>query len=412
MNLSYRCRLYPNREQRLRLQGSLDSCRWLYNYFLEQMREPRSIARAYGWTSYSAVPSRFDLQAQLPRLKQAYPFLADVYSKALQMVLHQLYSNLRALAELRKKGEKAGGLRFKGKHWYKTITYNQSGFKVNGKKLWLSKIGEINIKLHRPVDGVVKQVKVKREASGRWFAILCVEDAPLGKTCSGSDKQVGIDLGLSHYVVDSDGLFVGHPRNIARAERRLAREQRWLGRKEKGSSNRRKQRARVAGVHERVVDRRRDFLHKLSRYYVDNYGFIAVEDLDCKEMMMSACNARNHADSAWSTFIGMLEYKAERAGIQLVKVDSRNTTQSCSNCGALVRKGLWMRIHRCPVCGFEADRDYNASLNILRRGLSSVGRGPPESTPVETGPPPEPTMVPASLVVEAGSSFLTTVRER
>jgi putative transposase len=217
-----------------------------------------------------------------------------------------------------------------------------------------------------------------------------------------SDKQVGIDLGLMHYTADSDGLYLEHPGNIKRAERRLTREQGWLSRKKKRSRNRAKQRRRVAGVHERVVNRRRDFLHKLSRYYVDNYGFIAVEDLDCKEMMMSARNAKNHADSSWSTFINMLEYKAGRAGAQLVKVDPRGTSQDCSCCGAHVQKGLWERIHRCPVCGFEVDRDYNASVNILKRALTSVGQGLPEYTPAETGPPPE-RHVPASLVVEAGS---------
>ncbi len=251
----------------------------------------------------------------------------------------------------------------------------------------------------------MKQVTVKREPSGKWFAILSVDEAPQRKT--ESDKQVGIDLGLVHYTADSDGLYVGHPGNITRVERMLTLAQRRLSRKRKGSKNRAKQRRRVAMVHEKVENRRRDFLHKLSRYYVNNYGFIAVEDLDCK-MMMSARNAKDHADSAWSTFINMLEYKAEGAGAQLVKVDPRGTSQDCCNCGAYVKKEFWERVHRCPVCGFEADRDYNASVNILKRALIRIGQGLPEYTPVEIGPPPE-RVVPASLVVEAGSPMRDSV---
>jgi putative transposase len=393
MRLSYRYRLYPTREQKARLEEQLDLCRSLYNLMLDQMR---FIEREEGRT-----PSRFELQSLLPILKQEHPEFQAVNSKALQMVLHQLYSNLKALSGLKKKGKKVGGLRFKGWGWYKTITFNQSGFKINGRKLWLSKIGEINIKLHRPVDGEIKQVKVKREQTGKWFAILAVEQE-VRPQAKGAERKVGIDLGIYHYVADTSGLFVEHPHNIKKAEKKLAREQRRLSRKKEGSSNRAKQRLKVAGVHERVANQRRDFLHKLSRYYVDSYSFIAVEDLDCKEMMETAHNARSHADSSWAAFLQMLGYKAERAGVRVVRVDPENTSQLCSSCGNYVEKGLWERVHSCPVCGFEADRDYNASLNILKRALISVGQGLPESTPVETGPPPG-HHVPASLVVEAGS---------
>lgn len=400
MTLNYRYRLYPSKVQEGILQDNLDACRWLYNHLLAQMNEPRNIARAYGWTDFKGVPSQYDLQAQLPKLKQSHPFLADVNSKALQMVLHQLYSNLRALSKSKRRGRKVGSLRFKGKAWYKTLTFNQSGFKVIDRKLSLSKVGDINVKLHRPIEGEIKQVKIKREQTGKWFAILSVDIAQ--RDISRSDRQVGIDLGLTHYSVDSDKLYIKHPENIKKAEKQLAKEQRRLSRKKPGSKNRAKQRIKIATIHDKVINRRRDFLHKLSRYYTDTYGFIAVEDLNCKEMMESTYNARKHADSSWSTFIRMVEYKAENAGIQFVKVDPKGTTQDCSQCGETVRKRLWDRVHICPRCGFEADRDYNASLNILKRGLSSIGEGLAESTPVDIVPLLE-RHVPASTVVEAGS---------
>ena len=149
---------------------ALDSCRWIYNHFLERLSRGEN----------GKTPRRYELQATLPGLKLERPELKQVHSKVLQMVLHQLYSNLHALAGLKRNGRKVGRLRFKGCNWFKSFTYNQSGFKVvegHGKRreLWMSKIGAIPIVLHREPDGEVKQVHVKRERSGRWFACFSVE---------------------------------------------------------------------------------------------------------------------------------------------------------------------------------------------------------------------------------------------
>lgn len=387
--LSYRYRLYPSKAQEQRLQANLDVCRWLYNYFLAQMREPRDIARAYGWLSFKGVPSRHELQAQLPMLKQAYTFLTIVNSKALQMVLHQLYSNLRALAGLKKKGKRVGGLRYKGKAWYKTLTFNQSGYKLRGKKLWLSKIGEVNIKHHRPIKGVIKQVKIKHEASGRWYAVMSVDAVgakPKKAVIARSEHVIGVDVNLCNYLVDSDGHEVVRPHFIAETEERLAKAQRRLSRKKEGSRNRARQGQRVARLHERVANQRRDFLHKLSRYYVDRYDCIAHEHLDAKEMREESYNGGDYADTAWNIFYGMLAYKAERAGKLVMKVNPVNTSQDCARCGAHVHKPLWVRHHYCPICGFAVDRDLNAAWNIKLRALDALGLERPEVTPVETTP--------------------------
>ena len=376
--------------------ATLDQCRWLYNHFLERLNRKEN----------GKIPRRYELQATLPELKRERQELKQVHSKVLQMVLHQLYSNLRALAELKRNGRKVGRLRFKGYGRFKSFTYNQSGFKViegHGKRreLWMSKIGAIPIVLHRELDGETKQVHIKRERSGKWFACFSaeVEEAPKIERAT---KLIGIDLGIEHYIADTDGNFVRHPHNIIKSEWRLKREQRRLSRKEKKSKNRAKQRVRLARVHERVRNQRLDFLHKLSRHYVNDYDLIAVEDLDVKELIEMAHNGKNRADAAWATFLHMLTYKAERAGRWVVRVEPRGTTDRCSRCGEMVEKPLWVRLHRCPQCGLELDRDQNAARNILQDGLKKIGREPAEFAPVETGPLP----TRACSVVEAGSPAL------
>jgi putative transposase len=396
MQLTYRFRLYPSRAQEQKLLATLDQCRWLYNHFLERLSH-----RKKGKTA-----SRYELQATLPKLKHECPELKHVHSKVLQMVLYQLYSNLHALAELKRNGRKVGRLRFKSKGWFKSFTYNQSGFRLieghgKRKELWLSKIGSIPIVLHREPDGEIKQIHVKRVRSGRWFACFSVKVEKTPKV-EKFFKPVGVDLGIAHYIADTSGNFIEHPHNIIKSEWRLKREQRKLSYKQKGSKNRTKQRIRLASAHERVRNQRLDFLHKLSRHYVNHHDFISVEDLEVKEMMKSAHNGKNIADSSWSRFLHMLTYKAERAGGWVVRVEPRGTTDRCSRCGEVVEKPLWVRVHRCPKCGLELDRDLNAARNILQDGLKQVGWEPAEFAPVEIGPLP----AVASQVIEAGSPVL------
>lgn len=266
-------------------------------------------------------------------------------------------------------------MRFKNGKRFKTFVYNQSGFKVirttnRLDKLRLSKIGDISIRIHREISGEVKQICVKRYASGKWYAFLVVEDR---RTDSESpDKpttrpSVGIDVGIKNFVYDSDGTHIDHPKFLGKSLSKLADEQRKLSRTTKGSKNREKQKLKLAILHEKIVNQRDDFLHKLSHYYVSRYGFIAVEDLDIRGLVGKSHNPRNMMDASWGRFLQFIEYKAERAGIRFARVEPRGTTQRCSNCGKQVPKTLRARTHRC-VCGLEIDRDYNSARNILASG--------------------------------------------
>jgi putative transposase len=183
----------------------------------------------------------------------------------------------------------------------------------------------------------------------------------------------------------------------------LKRRQKKLSRKEKDSENRNKQRIRVASLHERVTNQREDFLHKLSRYYVDRYDFIAVEDLNIRGMLRNHKLSSSISDVAWNKFAETLAYKAGNAGKLVVRVSPRNTTQRCSRCGGIAKKGLAERTHKCPYCGLEFDRDYNSALDILKFGLEKLPQGLREFTPVELGPLRKLETISASSIVEAGS---------
>ncbi len=313
---------------------------------------------------------------------------------------------------------------------------SDDGFELNNTSgravLSLSKIGDVPMVYHRDVpDGAtIKEVVVKQEPTGEWFAVLGIEtenDVP--PKPERLEKCVGIDVGILKYAHDTDGTAVERP-DLTEERERLEREQRKLSRKEHGSSNYRKQQRAVANRHADLQRKRRDFLHKLSNHYAHEYDLVAVEDLDAKGLMELPSNSRNRAGAAWGTFLRMLEYKCEREGTHFVAVGPAGTTKECAACGVETDKPLWVREHSCPSCGFTADRDWNAAYNILVRGLKQVGTGCPESTwfenlrfsssrkakpferPAETALPTGTHSVPAKRVVETGSPICSRRRSR
>jgi len=388
MLISYKFRIYPSKTAEAKLNEQLELCRWLYNKLLEEVNKARKEGRKV---------TRKDTQALIVKLKQEKPELKNVYSKVLQMVNYQLWSNIKALNELKKKGKKVGWLRYKtSPNSFKTLNFNQSGFKIDfeRKRLVLSKVGEIPIKLHRPIEGKIKGITIKRTKTGKWFAIVQAEAEP--KPLPKTDRVVGIDVGIQNFCVDSDGLAFENPKFIDRTLEKIKKVQKELSRKQKNSKRRERTRRKLAKLYEKLENQRNDFLHKLSRYYVNNYDIICLEDLDVKDMVengkSSALNRHIH-DSAWSKFLSLLAYKAERAGRRVVRVKPTNTSKRCANCGYIVENlSLKDRWFSCPNCGWEADRDYNASLNILDVGLGR-SRMPVEGEPL-------PLVIPYRKVIE------------
>jgi len=270
-----------------------------------------------------------------------------------------------------KAGENPGYPRFKGRGRYDSFTYPQYGFKLDGDRLHLSKIGDVRVVLHRPIEGTIKTLTIRRSSTGKWYACFSVEYEPA--PAPQKETTVGIDVGLESFATLSNGEKIENPRFFRTDEKALAKAQRKLSKAEKGTPERKKARKIVAHVHERIANRRLNFAHQTSRKVVDRFGTIVFEDLNITSMQKNHCLAKSIADVAWSMFITITESKAEDAGSRVILVNPRNTSQTCSRCGMIVAKTLSDRVHSCPHCGLVMDRDQNAAINILRLGLQSQG---------------------------------------
>ena len=359
---NYKFRLYPNDSQQAKLQNNLAVCRWVYNKFVE--------------LTQNGFISRNDCNYYLTELKQQESWLYQYHSKMLQAVSAQIDGAQKAIIELNKKGYHTGNLGFCRYHEYRTFTYNQTGFKLeqhdNTVLLHLSKIGHIEIRRHRdiPANANIKQVIVTKSKSGKWFACLTIDiEEPLTDIPKISFKKaVGIDVGIKSFAYDSNGNQTPNPKNLQKMLKPLRRIQRKVSRRKKGSNNRLKAILHMQKIHEKIANRRKDFQHKLSAQYAKNNDVVFVEKLEKLNMVKNHHLAQSIADASWGTFLQKLEYKCK----MLVEVPARNTTVDCSRCGNAVPKSLAIRIHRCDKCGLILDRDHNASINILNKGLNKL----------------------------------------
>ena len=358
MKTAYKFRLYPNKLQEAQLDLTLDTCRHLYNTALADRKnayETEGISRSYE-----------DQAAMLTAEKKEGNF-KGVFSQVLQDVLRRLDKAFKAFFRRAKSGEKPGYPRFKGAGWYKSFTYPQAGFKLEGSKLTLSKIGPIRIFKHREVVGKIKACTIKKDNLGQWYAILTTEIEDVLEI--EPKTAIGVDVGLKSLVTLSTGEAIQYPKYYVQAEQKLAVAQRNLSRKKKGSANRCKAKIRVAKIHQRVQSLRDEFLHQVSRKLVDSADMVVFENLNISGMLKNHHLAKHIQDHAWGKLIQFTQGKAVKAGKTVELVDARYTSQKCSQCGIMVPKTLADRIHRCPNCGLEMDRDINASLNIRTLGL-------------------------------------------
>ena len=409
----YRFRAYPDRTGvTAEAERHIDIHRQAYNH----TRYEYNVLD----TDKDNIGSVYQHQKRLTEWKNEWPVFSEVHSKALQKTVERFYDNLSNLSEKKQNGHKVGWLKWKSPREYQSVTYSQSGFELKNTSgrtatLWLSKIGDIPVRYHRPIpdNAIIKEVTLKKETTGEWYVTfgLEVEDTALPEKPDVDDLDaedcVGIDLGIQNYIYTSDGDSVDWL-DLTDEYERLRREQRSLSRKEHESNNWEKQRQEVATVKRRIKRKVEDFQHKLTTWLVTTYDAVFVEDLNVSGMLQQRGNARNKQDAAWRGFIEMLEYKGDLYGTYVVQVNPAGTTKECAECGVETDKPLWVREHSCPSCGFEADRDANASYNVLSRGLQELGLGQAESTPVETAAAVETdggrsSSVPASRVVETGS---------
>jgi putative transposase len=363
MRKTFRFRLNPTHHQRTLLDNTLELCRWVYNETLA--------TRKNAWEQEQKSISLYNTNKLLTTWKKDKPELSQVYSQVLQNVQERVDLAFKAFFRRVKAGEKPGYPRFRGYGWYDSFTFKQYGFTLADNGLLLSKIGGIRIVQHRPVEGKVKTLTVRRDAIGNWYACFSCEVEPV--LLPKSEKDIGIDVGLTSFATFSTGEKIDNPRFFRLDEQELAKAQRKLSKAEKGTPERAKRRKAVCHIHQRIANRRKDFAHKFSRRIVNEFGIIALEKLNIKGMLQNHCLAKSISDASWNQFAQYTQYKAENAGRECVLVPSKNTSKMCSRCGNLVEKDLSIRVHDCPVCGLKLDRDENAAINILALGLESLG---------------------------------------
>ena len=346
---AYKFRIYPNKEQKKAIDGSLWISKELWNTMLESVIET--------YDSTKKFPSKKELR-EITKNK-------GLYSQTAQELTDRLIDSLKHKIDMKKKGLKGGFPRFKSFDKLKSLVYPQDNgsFKIIDNKLKVSKIGNIKIVLHRAIEGEIKTLTIKRECSGIYYAIFCAEQEFVSKQNYG--EQIGIDVGLKNFATLSNGEIINNPRHFKKYENKLAMLQKQHSKKQKGSKNRYKSRLKISRLHNTIKNVRNDFLHKQSYSLVNKYSVIALEKLNIQDMVQQRYGKFIN-DASWNKFANYLTYKAESAGCKVIFVDAKNTTKQCSNCGNIVEKSLADRQHICS-CGLNIDRDLNASINILNK---------------------------------------------
>jgi putative transposase len=353
-------RIYPNKEQQVLINKTLGCSRFVYNHFLN--------VRSSFYKENGKGISYNKTSQLLTELKKIINWLNEVDSMALQESLKNLNTAFQNFLK-----KKSGYPNFKSKHdnnqSYRTRN-QKNGIRIVGNYINLPKLGYVKIRLSRPVNGNILNATVRRTPTGKYFVSLCTEMQV--ELIENNGGQIGIDVGIKDFYSDSNGNVIANPKFLRKAEKKLIKEQRRLSRKQKGSNNRNKQRVKAAKAHENITNKRNDFLHKQSTQLVRENQTICIEDLKIKNMIKNHKLAKSIADVSWGRFFTMLEYKAVLFGTDIVRIPTfYPSSQTCCSCGYINKelKQLTIRKWKCPCCGSDHDRDSNASINILAKGL-------------------------------------------
>ncbi len=408
---AFKYRLYPTKKQAVKLQETLDWCRRLYNAALQERRDAYEIKVKRHPSYYDAETRQqltrehgltYERQAsELPEIKEIEPAYAQIYAQILQDVLRRLDKAFKRFFKRVRAEQTPGYPRYKGEGHYDSFTYPQSGFSLTeDHRICLSKIGTLKVKFPKgkkanQPQGKIKTCTIKREGT-HWYVVLTCEVEP-ALVYHPHEEAVGLDLGLLHFATLSTGETIDNPRHLRHAEAKLKKQQQALARKKRCSTRRRKAGQRIGQIHRHIRNQRRDFHHKQARKLVTRYGILCFEDLKAEHMSRrpkpkqdettgqylpngasrKAGLNKSIRDAGWGQFVRICEGKSESAGSRVLKVNPKNTSQRCSQCGVMVPKDLEERWHSCPSCGAELDRDHNSALDVLRLGLQALVSPPP-----------------------------------
>ena len=367
-------RIYPNKSQQKTIDEILWNCKELYNYLLDLN------IRTYKETGESLLG--YDLD------KASQKFIGKkISSRMRQNVIRRLTNAFKRFFKKINRFPK-----FKSIKKYRSFAVldYKKGFNFDDKHVRVNCVGPIKAVITRELLGIPKMCTIKKMPSGKYYAFIDLEDKDVPKVEIDHPKDcVAIDLGVSRFYTDENGNYVASPRFLRRNLKKLAKAQRELSRKKFGSNNRKKALIKVARIHEKNANTRRDFHHKVAYYLVTTFKEVICEDLRVKKMFLGNGRKLRLArralyDIALYSFLVILQEMANLYGCKLTKVPPEYTSQICSNCGAIVKKDLSVRVHKCPHCGLEIDRDVNAARNILQRGKNKTPAGTPGGTSVPT----------------------------
>ena len=359
---AYKYRIYPNEEQINYLQKTFGCTRFIYNQMLAD--------RIKSYEENKDLDIKIIKYPTPAQYKKEYEWLKEVDSLALanaQMNLDKAYKNFF-------RDKSVGFPKFKSKkdNHKSYTTNNQNGtIYIENNRIKIPKLKSmIKIKQHREFVGLIKSCTISQNPSGKYYISMLVdtENIQLPKL----DTKVGIDLGIKEFAITSDGEMFSNPKWLKKSEKRLRKLQKDLSRKQKGSNNRRKDRLKVAKLHEKISNQRKDYLHKISHYIISENQVIVIEDLKVSNMIKNHKLAKSIANVSWFEFRRQLEYKSEWYGRELIIAPSNYaSSQLCSNCGnkSSQTKDLSCRTYICPVCGMIMDRDINASKNLLKLAM-------------------------------------------
>lgn len=362
---AYKFRFYPTQEQETLLRKTLGCCRVVYNYFLDyRTKEWHQNKNSVGYNQTSAL---------LTELKKSpeYEWLNEISCVPLQQSLQHLQTGFKNFFQKKSKYPS-----FKKRKNRNSCELTKSAFKYKEGKIYIAKSKEpLNIRWSRQIPSYPSTITITQEPSGRWMiSMLCQEEI---KTLEPVNKEIGLDLGIDCFFATSDGDKITNPKWLRKVQQRLKILNQRLSKKQKSSKNREKARVKVAKLHQKIVDTRLDYHHKLSTQLVRENQTIVVEDLNVSGMLKNHKLARAISEVAWSQFISLLKYKCKWYGRTLLKVDRFfPSSKTCSSCGSIQQSmPLKVRNWTCPDCGVQHDRDINAAKNILTVGLAGFACG-------------------------------------
>jgi putative transposase len=357
---TFKYRLYPTPAQEKLLTQVLSVCRHWYNMCLAE--------RKYAYELEGRSVSKFDQNKTAPKYRAAFPKAQAVFSQTMQVVCDDVDKAFQAFFRRVTAGETAGYPRFKGATYFDSFGFPQygTGIKIDGRRLKIFGVGRVRVRWHRPIEGKVKTVRIRRTA-GAWYACFSCELAdPVALPATGQD--MGLDLNLENLLTDSQGRRVESPKYYRQAQHDLRLAQRSLQRKQKGSKHYRKALLKVQRLHEHIKNQRQDLLNKVAHVYTQDNDLIALEDLRIPNMVRNRHLSKSILDQGWGYLRNRLVVKAANAGRLLVLVDPAYTSQTCSCCGELFPNlSLAVRWVTCSACGLSLARDHNAAINILKR---------------------------------------------